>query len=126
MSAKFDLSSRSEMGSRGGDRLLHALRHGSGVATAAGIATLLGRMSKHIEGFPMPFDGSADRQLVELLLAWTVGSEPFCDGVRAMIWASNSRGSAEEGQRPGSSPNNRRNVQIVQSTRKRGPRRCGA
>jgi hypothetical protein len=94
MSAKFDLASRSEIGSRDSGRLLDVLRHGAGVATAAGIATLISD-GDFGEGVPMPLDVSAARRLVELLLAWRMCSERFCDGARALIWTSDRRRSAE-------------------------------
>ncbi len=59
----------------------------------------LGRMSKDVDRVPVPFDVSADRQLVQLLLAWKVSSEPFRDGVRAMICTSDGRRSTENAHR---------------------------
>ena len=110
------------MGSQGGDKLMHALWHGAGLVTAGVIATpisdsdvgegegliavwrddellnALGRM-KDVDSVPVPFDASADRQLVELLLACRVGFEPFHGNVRAMIWTSDLRRSVENTHR---------------------------
>jgi hypothetical protein len=123
MSAKSDFSESVGNGKSGDDQLLRALRHGADVATAAGTPTpisdghfgegedlimvwmddellnALGGMSKDVDRVPVPFDVSAGRQLVELLLAWRVGSEPFCDRVQAMIWTSDRQRSAQDAHR---------------------------
>lgn len=98
---------------------MHALWHGAGLVTAGVIAApisdrdvgegedliavwrddellnALGRI-KDVDSVPVPFDVSADRQLVELLLACRMGFEPFHGNVRAMIWTSDRRQSAED------------------------------
>ena len=110
------------MQSQGSDKLMHAHWHGAGLVTAGVIATpisdsdvsegedlivvwrddellnALGRM-KDIDSVPVPFDVSADRQLVELLLACRVGFELFHGNGRAMIWTSDRRRSAEGAHR---------------------------
>jgi hypothetical protein len=120
MSAKSDLDWSIGNRRSGSDRLLHAFLRSGNVATAARIASpitdgdfregedlivvwrddellnAVGRMSQDVNGVPVPFDGSADRELVELLLAWRVSAEPFRDGTGAMIWTLDRRGSAEE------------------------------
>jgi hypothetical protein len=123
-----------------------------GVATAAGIATAisdgnvgegeglsvvwrddellsaLGRMSRNVASISVAFDVSADRQLVDLLLTWRAGFEPFRDGASAMVWTSDRRRSAEDahrdrfgGERVGSRAvwagrERRRTLQIVKLT----------
>jgi hypothetical protein len=119
MSTKFDLCELVVNWKSVGHRL-HALQHGAGVAIAARIGTsisdgdfgddedvivvwrddellnALGRMSEELDSVPVHFDVSADRQLVELLLSWKQGSEPFRDGARTTIWSPDSRRSAED------------------------------
>lgn len=119
MSTKFDLCELVVNWKSGGHRL-HPLQHSAGVAIAARIGTpisdgdfgddedvivvwrddellnALGRMSEELDSVPVHFDVSADRQLVELLLSWKQGSEPFRDGARTTIWSPDSRRSAED------------------------------
>lgn len=123
VSAKFDRGELVKLRCRCGDKLLHALRHGAGVATAAVIVNPIGdddfgeggdliavwrddellnalsRMNKDVDSVLMPFDVSADWQLVELLLACRVGAEPFRDGILSMICTSVCRRSAEDAHR---------------------------
>lgn len=119
MSATFRAVWRPEMG-RSGDGGPPALRHGAGVAAAAGIAipirdvdfgededlivfwkddgllNALGGITQDADSPPVPFDVPADHQLVELLLAWRMGFDPFRDSTRAMNWTLNRRRSAED------------------------------
>ncbi len=123
MSAHFGLGESVGYGKSGGDRLLHDLRYGAGPATAAGIAipnsdgdfgegedlivvwrddellNALGTMRKDVDSGAVPFDVSADWQLVELLLAWRVGFESFRDSARAMIWTADLRQSGDDAHR---------------------------
>jgi hypothetical protein len=106
--ARFSLGESIRDRKSGGARLPRALGHSAGVTTATPstdgafgegedlivvwgddeLLNALGGMSQDVDTVPVPFDVSADRQLVELLLAWRVGAEPFRDVTRAMIWTS--------------------------------------
>jgi hypothetical protein len=74
-----------------------------GVATAAGIATAINDggedEGEDVASISVAFDVSADRQLVDLLLTWRAGFEPFRDGASAMVWTSDRRRSAEDAHR---------------------------
>ena len=119
MSAKFSVGESVGHRKSGGDRPLHALGHSAGVTTAAPITdgdfgegedlivvwrddellNALGRMSQDVDSVPVPFGMSVDRQLVQLLLAWRVGSEAFHDVTRTTIWTSGRWRSAEDTHR---------------------------
>ncbi|MFZ0873364.1 MAG: hypothetical protein WAN20_02245 [Pseudonocardiaceae bacterium] len=116
MRAKLGLGESVGHRGSGSDRLLRALWHGAGVTTATPITdgdlgkgedlivvwrddellNAIGRISQDVDSAQVPFDMSSDRQLVELLLAWRVGSAPFRDAARAMIWTSDRWRFAED------------------------------